>query len=236
MIWAGSPFAHRIEFSAGSPTGAVSFSLLGNDNSVLVSDTVTPDTGAVDCLIVIDGENNSCDTDLLEQRTLTWSYLTASGAHSGRLTYMVCQPIPFAVSCDGVRNKLGIEANELGDAAIDLVSAYAEFASLIEATTLSDAAVAGTRTTLLCVHAIEAVAGLALLPTLQMRAAQQESSGTDSFARFGKIDWQLLEGSLLSYVARARTELDGAFDELGTAGFVFGTAPRETDAITGETN
>lgn len=232
MVWAGSPFAHLIDFGTGSPVGAISYQLLGNDGVAVVhSGTVTPDAGAVSSLLVIDAPHNTVATPLFETRTLTWNYTTATGLVSDRVTYRVNRPIPFAVSTVGVRNKLGIATHELTDDMIDLVRAYADLADMIDG--LDVVAVSGDRGTLLATDAIEALAGLAVLPSLQLRAGQSEKSGTDAFSRYGEIDWDWLRLELRIHVERAREALDPVYDATGENLQTFGTAPRSPDAVTG---
>lgn len=234
MVWAGEPFAQKVEFITGTPVGDVSYALLGNDGSTLLSATITPASGALSCLLPISGANNTCANDYLENRTLTWNYATADGVVADRVTYRVDKVLPLAISANGVRAKLGLEAHELGDDVIDLVTAYAEFVELVgDASAVTTAAAAGDRSTLLTIHAVEALAGLFVIRSLQLRAAQSESSGTNEYKRFGNIDWRALEDDLLAQVAKARGVLDPTFDETGEGAFTFGTAPRGTDAVTG---
>lgn len=234
MVWAGSPFAQKIEFVTGTPVGDVSYQLLGHDGSKLVDTSFTPSEGAVSWLIVIPAEHNTCSLPLFENRTLVWSYTTADGVVNDRVTYRVDRPLPFAVTPRGVRTKLGLADHEIDDDQIDLVAAYAEFAALVPAAALTAAETAGDRTTLLCLNAIEALAALALLPTVQMFAAQREDSASSQWARFRNIDWSGIEAGLLSVVTSARAALDGAVDTTGTNVLVFTTAPRSPDGITGE--
>jgi hypothetical protein len=233
VIWAGSPFAQRIEFSTGAPTGAVSYQLLGNNGAVLVNTSVTPPAGAISHLLIIAASHNTCSKPLFENRTLTWSYTTADGLVSDRVTYRVQRPIPFAVSAEGVRLKLGIEAHELKDEEIDLVTAYAELTAMSPTGALVVHETAGDRNTILCIHAIEAIAALSVLPTMQLRIAQSETSGTNEYKRFGSVDWSRIEAELLAHVARARAALDSSYDATGGSVFTFGVAPRTPDAITG---
>lgn len=236
MIWAGSPFARHIEFSAGAPTGAVSYRLLGNDGATALTSGTYNAAGALDLLLMIPGEFNTCDLPLIEMRTLVWDYPTETGLQSGRESYTVARPIPFAVSIVGVRNKLGLSNHELAEENIDLAAAYSEFSNLAGAANVATAASAGDRTTLLCLHAIEAMAAFALLPSIQLRAAQQESSGTNKFARFTSVDWDRLDLELRVQIDRARAAIDLTFDADGQGVFSFGVAPRDTDAFTGDTN
>ncbi len=233
MIWAGSPFAQRIEFSTGLPTGAVSFQLLDAVGTVLLSDTVTPDAGAMDCLILIDGANNTTAKPLFDTRTLAWHFLTASGLVSDRVTYTVRKPIPFAATVDGVRVKLGVEDHEITADDVDLVSAYAEFTAMFEDGALTAHVGAGDRNELMCIHAIEALASLALLPSLQIKLAQRETSGTNEFSRYSKIDWALIEADLIDHVARARQMVTG---ETGGTVSIFTTIGIAVDPITGASN
>ena len=230
MIWAGSPYAQVVEFSTGLPTGAVAYQLLGNDGSVLIDDVLNPDPAAVSVMIIIPGANNGCATPLFETRTLTWNYTTATGIVNGRIVYRVNKPIPFAVTADGVRSKLGVEPSDLPDEGIDLVSAYANLKTSGDPSAYETS---GDADTLTITHGIEALAALALLPALQVKIAKKESGGTNSFERFGTIDWESLEGELIGLALRARALLDSTIDLTGGDIFAFGTAPRQTDAITG---
>lgn len=234
MVWAGSPFGHLIEFSTGLPTGAVSYSLLGNDGSTLLSDSFTPEAGALSHLLIIPGAQNSVSTTFMESRTLVWSYTTASGLVSDRLTYRVEKPIPFPASPDGVRNKLGVAAHELPDTSINLLLAYSDLTELLSEQILQDAETAGDRGTLLVIEAIEAIAALEVLPTIQLRAGQSESSGTNEFARFRDIDWNMLRTQLAVHVDRVRAALDPTFDGNAVGAFTFAVVPITPDAITGQ--
>ena len=233
MVWVAAPFAHRIEFRSGQPTGAISWQLLGNTGNTLVSQSFTPEPGSVSALIVVAGTYNTCSRPLFEARTLVYSYQTPDAVVSDRIAYRVERPIPFPVSPRGVRSKLGIEDHELPNDQIDLVSAYAEFSELFDSDTLVVQETAGDRTTILCIHAIEAMAGLAALPALQLRVAQRENSGTNEFQRYTSVDWERIERDLAAHIERAKVALDPAYDATGAGSFSFGTVTR-TDAVTGE--
>lgn len=233
MVWAGSPFAHLIEFSTGLPTSAVSFQLLGNDGSVKRTGNLTVASDALSHLLVIDGADNDCDAQLFENRTLTYSYTTASGLVSERIPYRVQKPLPFAASPEGVRSKLGIEAHELKDEEIDLVTAYAEMLTYGDP---SAYVATGDRNTLLVIHGIEALAALLVLYTLQLKIASKESSGTNEFSRYGNVDWSMIEAQLQLHVAKTRALLDPTYTDLIGTIFSFGVAGRATDAVTAEGN
>lgn len=232
MTWAGSPFAHRIEFSTGLPTGAVSYQLLGNDGTVLLDTELTPAVGSLSALLVIAATYNTCSKPLFENRTLVYSYSTAETLVTDRVAYRVERPIPFAASADGVRTKLGVEAHELAEELIDLTSAYAEFLSLFDTGLVTPYEISGDRAALLCSHAIEAIAGLHLVAALQLKIAQRETSGTNEYQRFSNTDWDAIISSLAAHIDRARVAIDPNFDGLGGNVTTFLTATRP-DAITG---
>lgn len=233
MVWAGSPFAQRIEFTTGTPVGNIGYQLLGNNGEVLLDLTVTPAVGAVSHLLVIPGTSNTCVLPVFEARTLVWSYTTATGLVSDRVSYRVERPLPLPATAEGVRRKLGLRAEELADERIELVRAYYEFTSLVPTAALTAAATSGDYTALLAVDAVEATAALNLMAALQLELAQRENSGTNEFVRFSSIDWDQIELSLLIHIARARAALDTSFDGNGAGRFTFGTAPRSPDGITG---
>lgn len=230
MVWAGSPFAHLIEFSTGLPTGAVSYSLIGNDGTVLLDTTVAPAADAISHLLVIPGAQNGCAQPLFENRTLVYSYLTDTGLVSERITYRVDKPLPFAASADGVRTKLGIEPHELKDEDVDLITAYSELLTFGDATAYETS---GDRNSLLIVHAIEAIAALMVLATLQVKIAQRESSGTNEFQRYSGPDWLRIESDLHVHIARARQILDATYDATGDLYQTFGKVTPAPDLITG---
>lgn len=230
MTWAGSPFAHLIEFSTGLPTGAISYTLIGNDGSVLLDDTVTPDAGALSHLLVIPAASNTCDQPLFENRTLVISYLTAASLVSDRIVYRVDKPIPFSASAEGVRLKLGIEPHELRDEDVDLVSAYADLLNFGDPSAYETS---GDRNALIMVHAIEAIAALAVIGSMQLKLAQRETSGTNEFARFTGPDWLRIESDLHAYIARARALLDTEFDATGLSFQIFTKVTPTPDVITG---
>ncbi len=205
MHLAGSPFAHELDFSTGLPTGAVVYSVLGNDNlpvSGYEAISVYPPAGALSLLIIVPGTINTVSTPLFETRTLSWTYPTEHGVENGRKRYRVVRDIVFPVTPEGVRAKLGIEDHELPDERIDLLSAYATLSNGYEAGALDAYATAGDSTTLLIADAIEAMAGLEVVSSLQLAVARKESSGTNSYERFANMDWDSLRAQLYSYIGR----------------------------------
>lgn len=234
MVWVGVPLTQLVEFTTGAPVGDVTYSLTDLDDNAFFTDTLTPDNGAVSVLLHISGAYHTCSQPLFEGRVLTWSYDTADETVTGRVAYRVDRSLPFPVSNDGVRAKLGLEPHELRDQRIDLIRAYAEIADLIPAESLELARTSGDLNALLCIDAIEAQAALNAMPAIQLGLAEKESSGTNSFQRFSSLDWDMIIGTLQGHIVKARAALDSNFDADGTGVSVFSMATRSPDAVTGE--
>lgn len=227
----GSPFAHEVDFSTGLPTGAVVYSVLGNDNKPIAGyegRTVTPTAGAMSITLLVPSSVNICNKPLFEVRTLTWTYVTASGVVTGRTRYRIEKLIPFPVTEEGVRAKLGVEEHEVEDNAIDLLMAYA---SLTDQFDLSPYENQGSYSSLIVLNAIEAQAALDVLPSLQLAVAKSEDSGTNKYQRFTTVDWSGLADSLSQSVSRLRI-LAGVADDVSVAP-IFLTIGKTTDALTG---
>jgi len=204
MVIEGSPFSYEINFSTGLPTGAVVYSVLGNDGTPLSgfsSVSITPPADARSIQIIVPGDRNTVATPLFESRTIVWEYPTTTGVQSGRVRYRVEKDIPFAVSAEGVRAKLGVETSEVPDNKIDLLKAYATFQGMYEDGAFTEYETSGDLTSLLITDAIEATAALEVIPWMQLSVAKKESSGTNSYERFGSIEWGALVDSLTSYIS-----------------------------------
>lgn len=229
----GSVFGHELLFASGAPSGAISYTVRGNDNlpiTALTNLSVTPASGAVSHQLVIPPSGAVLATGAtFEGRTLSWSY----DAVSGSVRYRVDAYLPFAVSIEGVRAKLGLFDDELSEADIDLTAAYVRFAGPIVAQeALAASALAGDFTTLAVTDAIEAVAALAVLPGLQLKLAKSRSSGTNKFERQSDPDWAMLREYLTGLVSLGTDAIDVPSDIYGGTGFLLAFSTR-TDPITG---
>lgn len=230
---AGSPFAHEIDFSTGLPTGAVVYSLLGNNNLPVAgfnAVSVVPAAGALSITLVIPGTANTCTLPLFEGRTLTWIYTTTTGVVTQSVRYRVEKPIPFFVSNQGVRSKLGVEDNEVEDRDIDLLMAYATLSSKYETGVLDAYAPLGNINTLRIINAIEATAALRVLPSLQLAVAKSEDSGTNKYSRFNAVDWDALRAGLEAHLVVV-DDLIAPTEYVGI--IMFTTAGSGTDRVTG---
>lgn len=195
---AGTALTQAVEFSSGHPDGDISWELLDGRGQTVTNGTVTPAADAISAIIAVDGASNGLAAGLMfEPRELQWSYTTGGLTQSGRYRYRLEAFLPFGVSEDGVRRKLGIETHELEDATIDLVRAYGWFRDQVSQAKLD---LATDFTALAACDGIEARAALVLLPLLQVKVAQKESSGTDQFER-PDADWALIQAQLEQFVA-----------------------------------
>lgn len=206
------PFHHTVEFTTSIPS-VVNWWLKDSSGNELAagSNDVLPD--AISTTIEIPATHNELPQGVYsDYRRLYWSY----DGNAGRVQYEVRSELPFGVSEDGVRNKLGVPEHNLTDAEIDLVSAYYKLPDLTFVPT--------TAQSLAIRHAIEATAALELLPTMPLRIAQKESSGTDQYTR-GKIDWDAIEDQLRGYIRAGLLVIDPSTAFTGSALFTLSRIP-----------
>lgn len=226
---AGTALTQAVEFSFGHPDGDISWELLDGRGLTVTNGTVTPAAGALSAVIVIDGADNALGAGLMfEPRELQWSYTTGGLSQTGRFRYRLEAFLPFGVSEDGVRQKLGIESHELEDSAIDLVRAYGWFRDQVSQAKLDAAA---DFTALAACDGIEARAALVLLPLLQVKVAQKESSGTDQFQR-PNADWTSIQAQLEQFIAIGIKTVNPQADPTTQFGSLMTLATRD-DPVTG---
>lgn len=230
----GSPFSFELMFTTDLPSGALTYTLLGNNNATRIAASPTVAAGALSYAIVIPASDATIATGLMfENRTLSYSYPTANGVVSGVVRYRVDAFLPFGATTDGVRNKLGALDAELLDEDIDLIYAYLLFVGpRLNLTALTAAQTSGSLVTLQVIDAIEAQAAINLLPSLQVKLAVARSSGTNTFERTNKMDWEALKIALWAIVAIGANAIDIPTNPAGGSGFIFGLSVR-TDPVTG---
>lgn len=196
----GLPRTEVILFEGGIPDGDIAYTLTGG-----ITGTVTPEANSVSASITITAPQNTlANGSLTGFRELNWSYLSGGQTVSGSTRWTLEGTIPFGVSEDGVRQKLGLE--ELTNEEIPLIKGYLEFQNKLGASTLAALESTSDYNQVLLIDAIEASAALYLLPTLQVRVAKTETSGTNTYTR-QNIDWAMLEARLQAYVSKATTAL-----------------------------
>lgn len=232
MIVENTPFSYLVQFDTGTPLGVFSYSLYDDEGNIVASiqnQEITPDIGAVSVLVEIPNVANTLTKPLLEGRVLTWQYTTALGAVNGSYGYTIQKRVPFPVSTEGVRTKLGVDITELPDDRIDLLTAYVEYNAGFE-DGLDNYTFGGDLAALRITNAIEALAALKLLPSLQISLARRLTSGTNEYERFSKIDWTLLAAELQATVDSATVLIDESQVYGATAIFTLGV---RTDPFTG---
>lgn len=204
----GQASTQLIEFTDGFPDGDISWEVLDGSGATTGTGAVTPVAGAVSAVIGVPATANTIAAGLLaEPRELQWSYAVGGLIQRGRLRYRIEAFLPFGISEDGVRKKLGLELEELADEDIDLVAAYTFFRENAgkdpSGNYFVDVAPAASAHAIS--NGIEAVAGLDILPQLSIRLAISQSSGSDQFQRqdivWADIKAQLQHLAALGYVA-----------------------------------
>lgn len=226
---AGLPLTYTIEFASGIPDANVVWRLTDGAGVLIATNSIIPPPGSVSVNIQISPVNNLVPEGQLHAfRELQWEYQVGGVFHTGVHQYTLIARLPYGVSPEGVRKKLGVESHELEDDEIDLLGAYLRFESNVTPGSL--AAYVGT--TYPITHAIEAQAALDILPTLQVRLANKETSGTNAFQR-QSIDWELLASHLMGTISEGLLLVDPTVDLLGSPSVAFVVVTRETDLFPG---
>lgn len=234
IIRSGLASSHLVMFESGLPDGAVAWSLGTPSGTAVASGTVTPDAGAVSLNLPISGANNTLSVgQYFGGRVLTWSYTVDSAPVGGEFRYAIEGSIPLAATHDGVRGKLGVSAVELPDELLSLAEAYLRVRNADDDSAVTPLLVGGLSEIKLK-NAVEAMAGLLVLPTLMVRVASAEVSGTNQFKR-QTIDWGAIARALEGMVGEAQLLLDPTFDPVADLGDLFLVVPQVTDAYTGAT-
>ena len=194
----GQALPYLVEL-VGVPVGNLTWILTNETGTNIASGTVVPVVGAISLTIPVTSGNNTLSGALWGSRDLTWSYTVGAELIYGEHRYSLEGRVPFGVTPGGVRTKLGLTADQdLVDDEIPLLKAYLLFQDRVGSVALT--AVTGDIGKLIIREAIEASAALELLPTLQVRVAQRESSGTNQYVR-GDVEWDKLEQVLRQLIA-----------------------------------
>lgn len=230
----GTAVSVLVEFLSGQPDGNVTWTLKNESGAVIDNGTITPAVGAVSVFITTpSGSNTLSGSDLIGFRDLSWNYSVGGESISGDKRYLLEALPPYGASPAGVRNKLGVDQHELPDEEISLARSYYDILTLAGDPDLTGFTPT-SRQRLTLADGIEALAALAIIPTLQLRLAIKESSGTDTYQR-QKIDWALLAENLRSLVNDAIVVWVPGFDPLAEIGDLFILATPATDPLTGDT-
>jgi len=228
-----SGLAHSIHilFDSGHPEGPVSWRLLGSTGVMLASGSVAVPAEAVSLSLTIASEYNTLTPgSLISSRDLEWSYSVAGSQLNGEVRYSVEARPPYGASNDGVRAKLGVAVQDLPDSDISLIRSYINFRDLVGADELST--VADEARQVAIADAIEAQAALNLIPTMAVRIAASEDSGTNAFKR-QTVDWGAVAEALSGIINSGVLAVLPNYDPMASAGALFILATPSTDPFTG---
>lgn len=210
---AGFPLSHLISFASGSPDAEVSWQLRNTGGTLIQSGTFTPADGAISAAIEITMAGNLlANGQLLGSRDLTWTYAVGGATMSDSFRYQLEGAVPFFATSDGVRNMLGLgQVEDLSDEDIALVRGYLEFEQLVGATKLATMLTGTSYQMMIISEGIEAQAAMRLLPTLQVRVAKRETSGTNQYDR-QEIDWVAIQAALAGKINAAAIVVDATLE------------------------
>lgn len=215
-----------VVLTLSGPAGTnATLKLFDHDGTVLATDPITfGPNGTVDYTAI--AANNAVTGDpAWERRTLKWLYAGGRGAAAYRLV----QGVSHDATTDLVRTILGVNADELSDDEIDLVAAFFAFREKVDPADMDAGLIDTGSIGLKLARAIAATAAQAVLPSLQVRLALRDTSGTNEFER-QEIDWQRLTEQLAGIVDEAIEAVSPTADGAGVTLFALGT---RTDPITG---
>lgn len=233
MIYrSGQAVSVPVLFASGHPDANVTWTVYDETGAV---DTgfITPAVDAVSVTITIDSPTNTLGVGKFSgYRDIEWSYMTAGVSVADSFRYNLEARIPFGVSADGVRSKLGVSKAELPDGDISLMRAYLSFRSAVSTVALAAFDLTNEAGSLAIADAIEATAAIALIPTMAVRVASKESSGTDQFQR-QTIDWVFVQAALEGLILAGTIAVLPAYDPTSEYGDIFILAGPATDALTG---
>lgn len=228
IVRAGTPVSFPILFTSGAPDGAVTFQLFDPLTKIYEAETSVP-ADAVSATIILDGNYNLLSPgSLLSYRDLQWHYSVGGNVITGEQRYSIEARLPYGVSTDGVRAKLGVDKTDLPDSDISLAKAFLSFRDVVTAERLALMPPDSVTIT----DAIEAQAALSLIPTMAVRVATKESSGTNQFQR-QDVDWDAIASHLSSMVSAGYVVADPAYDETANYGALLVVVTPASDAITG---
>ena len=226
----GQALPYLVEL-VGVPVGNLAWSLANEDGTNIASGTVVPAVGAISLTIPVTSGNNTLSGTLWGSRDLTWSYTVGAELIYGEHRYSLEGRVPFGVTPGGVRTKLGLTADQdLVDDEIPLLKAYLLFQDRVGSVALT--AVTGDIGKLIVREALEASAALELLPTLQVRVAQRESSGTNQYVR-GDVEWDKLEQVLRQLIAVGEVLVNPDLEPVSNGISLLQVASPDTDLFPG---
>jgi hypothetical protein len=209
--------------------GQVSWSLRGQDGSVIVGPTQV--TGVTDTqvqLTVVAADNTVAGGLLFEKRTILVTGAVGGQPFSIRVIYRLTAWLNYTASADDVRAFMGIDLAELPDSDIDLTIAYSDVAGVVSKDLLDSALVAGDATEIAANRAIVARAVINVIPSAQARMLKSQSDGTQDIDRF-KVDFDGLRQDAIDSLAR---NIDGILPTTSIIDFKASATSSNIDPVT----
>lgn len=227
-----APFMAGLDYAAPD-AGSVTYTLRDNAGAAIAGQTnvaVAVTAGANQWPITILAARNTVGGGmLLEKRTLEVSFTVGTQPYRYVANYRVTAHLPITVTEDDVRSVFGLSTTELPDEDIDLVVAYFDVDAALGAGILLAALTSGQRRAITADQAVTYRAAINLIASLPLRILQQESTGTNKYARFLTLDLDTLRRSVSALLDDAYTVLTGVVPPLPRLVVVGG----RTDIITG---
>lgn len=230
IVRSGLALTIPVLFSSGAPDGPVSWRLLDGTGAELATGVAAATAEDVSINLTIAASYNRLPAGaLFGSRDFEWSYTTGGIVVNDEVRYSIEARAPFGASNAGVRAKLGVEPKDLPDGDISLIRAFVGFRDIVTAERLD--AMTDEADTLAVRDAIEAQAALNLIPTMAVRVAVSEDSGTNAYKRQA-VDWGAIAESLSTIVNDGVLAVFPAYDPAPT-GALFIVATPASDPITG---
>lgn len=237
-IIAGTPSALTIRFQVGDQpvapdVGSVTYTIKDQSGAAMAGLTdlayVTTSTTYQMMVLVPSSAHTINSGRRFERRTVVVNFTVNAAPVQLTRTYRIVPELAHTVTPAEVRAFIGIEAHELPDDDIDILSAFMLAEKDVGEAELAAALISGTTAEIAANTLIRMRAVLDVLPSAKQRMAQSEKNGVKEFSR---VD--LKELDKLGAIAEARYE--EAYDEIvvrtETNVSLFLTTS-STDAITG---
>lgn len=215
-----------------------SYKLIDNKQTVLQSEenVIIPEEGLKDrALIKVEASsNNKLPEKVFEDRYIIITFTSGGNPVRIKSPYRIVDEYFYTASVQDVRNVFGINESELGDDEVDLVETYLE-AQISLGEPFMEAILDSGKPNFRANRILVLRQALKVFPSLRLRIAESESSGTNSFLRNLKnIDWDELKSNLENELAALEEDLTGESEEVIDNYDPFYVGPQSPDVITGE--
>jgi hypothetical protein len=182
---------------------SVSYTLYGQDGEPLAADVAVPVGPVATEVRIVTDPSTDARTLRIEKRTMVVSWKVAGVPYSQRIVYRLSAFLNHTVTPDQIRSYLGVDARDLKDAEIDLIEAFLAAEERFTPELLDVALAQGGIVEQRANDAILYLAALRVIPSLQLRVAQEERDGPIGFTRQVVRDFSALEAKTRELLAEA---------------------------------